>query len=135
MHTVKWFQILLCITNNSIKHQSFVYKQLNDQTVLFLTIQLNISHLFAPSLNVKQFYLIYRFVIYQVLSLQVRVDLGVMAIKGYSVSPKLQDWNLTIRWFNVISRTIVEGGGSYPSAEWQLVYSVTPAVWAAPVMS
>ena len=42
---------------NSIKHQSFVYTQLNDQTVLFLTIQFSISHLFAHSLNVKQFYL------------------------------------------------------------------------------
>ena len=24
LHTIKWFQLLLCITNNSIKHQSFV---------------------------------------------------------------------------------------------------------------
>ena len=31
------------------------YTQLNDQTVLFLTIQFCISHLFALSLNVKQF--------------------------------------------------------------------------------
>ena len=31
------------ITNNSIKHQSFVYAQLNDQTVLFQTIQFNIN--------------------------------------------------------------------------------------------
>ena len=43
LHTVKWFQVLLCITNNSIKHQSFVYAQLNDQTDLFLTIQFNNS--------------------------------------------------------------------------------------------
>ena len=50
---VKWFQVFLCITNNSIKHQSFVYPQLNAQTVIFLTIQLNISCLFALSLNVK----------------------------------------------------------------------------------
>ena len=42
-HTVKWFQILLCITNDSIRHQSFVYTQLNDQTVLFQTIQFCIS--------------------------------------------------------------------------------------------
>ena len=27
LHTIKWFQVLLCITNNSIKHQSFVYTQ------------------------------------------------------------------------------------------------------------
>ena len=38
LHTVKWFQVLQFITNNSIIHQSFVYTQLNDQTVLFLTI-------------------------------------------------------------------------------------------------
>ncbi len=29
--------------NNSIKHQTFVYTQLNDQTCLFLTIQFSIS--------------------------------------------------------------------------------------------
>ena len=45
------------ITNNLIKHQSFVYTQLNDQTFLFLTIQFNTSHLFSHSLNVKQSYL------------------------------------------------------------------------------
>ena len=60
LHTVKWFQILLCITNNLIKYQSFIYTQLNDQSVLFLTIQFGISHLFALSLNVKQFHLSYR---------------------------------------------------------------------------
>ena len=55
--TVKWFQVLLCITNNLIKYQSFVYTQLNGQKVLFQAIQFSISHLFAHSLNVKQFYL------------------------------------------------------------------------------
>ena len=60
LHTVKWFHILLCIIKNSIKHLSFVYTQLNDQTVLFQTIQFSISHLFVLSLNVKQFYLIHR---------------------------------------------------------------------------
>ena len=47
---------MLFITNNSIK-QPFVYTQLNDQTVLFQTIQSSISHMFALSLNVKKFYL------------------------------------------------------------------------------
>ena len=37
-------------------YQLFVYTQLTDQTVVFQTIQISISHLFAPSLNVKQFY-------------------------------------------------------------------------------
>ena len=80
LHTVKCFQLLLCISENSTKHQSFVYTRLNDWIVLFLTIQFNISHLFAHSLNVKQFY--------QVLPLQVRVDLGVMAMKVFSTFPK-----------------------------------------------
>ena len=44
----------------SIKHVSFVYTQLNGQTVLFQTIQFNIRHLFALSLNVKQFYLTHK---------------------------------------------------------------------------
>ena len=40
---------------HSIKHQSFIYTRLNDETVLFQTIQFSISHLFAHSVNVKQF--------------------------------------------------------------------------------
>ena len=36
-HIVKEFQVLLSITNNLIKNQSLVYTQLNDQTVLYLT--------------------------------------------------------------------------------------------------
>ena len=40
-----------------------------------------------------------------------RVDLGAMAMKGYSRFPKLQHcWNLTIRLFSVISRTLVRAG-------------------------
>ena len=38
---------LVHITNNSIKNQSFVYSQLNDQTDLFLTFQFSISYLFV----------------------------------------------------------------------------------------
>ena len=45
------------IANHSIKNQSFVYTKLNDQTVQFQIIQFSINHLFALSLNVKQFYL------------------------------------------------------------------------------
>ena len=59
VNKVNWFQVLLCFTYNSIKHRSFVYTQLNGQTVLFQTIQFSISHLHALSLNVKQFYLIH----------------------------------------------------------------------------
>ena len=51
VNKIKCFQELQYITKNSIKHQSFVYTQLNDQTVLFQTLQFSISHLFAHSLN------------------------------------------------------------------------------------
>ena len=43
VNIVKWYQVLLCITNNSMKDQSFVYTQLDDQTVLFQTIQFSLS--------------------------------------------------------------------------------------------
>ena len=43
VNKVKWFQVLLCITNNSIKHQSFIYAELNAKTVLFQIIQFCIS--------------------------------------------------------------------------------------------
>ena len=49
------------MTNNSVKHQSFVYTPLNDQTVLFQKSQFNISHSFAINLNLKQVYLIHRY--------------------------------------------------------------------------
>ena len=47
MHSVKCFQILQFNTNNSIKHQSFVYIQFSDQTVLFQTIQFSTSMQFS----------------------------------------------------------------------------------------
>ena len=52
LHTIKWFQVLLTMQLNISK----LFTQLNDQTVLFQTTQFSISHLFAYSLNVKQFY-------------------------------------------------------------------------------
>ena len=58
--TSTWNVLLDCITNNSIKHQSFVNTELNLQTVLFQTIQFSIHYLFVHSLYVKQFYLTHR---------------------------------------------------------------------------
>ena len=46
-NSVKWFQVLLCITNNSIKRQSFINTQLNFKAVLFQTIQFSISAQFS----------------------------------------------------------------------------------------
>ena len=93
-----------CITNNSIKHQSFVSVQLNDQTVLLQTIQFAISTrwkcqpvLFDPWIRP-----------YQVLPFRARVDLRAMAMKGTRHSPNFQHyWNLTIRLFRVIFWTLV----------------------------
>ena len=42
VNKVKWFQVLLCITNNSITHQSFVHMHLNIKD-LFQTIQFSIN--------------------------------------------------------------------------------------------
>ena len=47
VNKVKWFQVFLCITNNSIEHQSFIYTQLNVKIVLFRTIQLSMSMQFS----------------------------------------------------------------------------------------
>ena len=57
------------------------------------------------------------------------MDLDVIAKMGSPHSPKLQHyWNLTIRLFTVITRTLVKEG-SYPSAEVQWVYSIAQADW------
>ena len=52
------------------------------------------------------------------LSLRAKVDLGAIAIKGYSTFPKAPA--LLFRLFCVMSRTLY--GGSYPSAEMLSVY-------------
>ena len=50
--------------------------------------------------------------------------------RGTPHPPKLQQyWNLTIRLFNAIFRTLF-GRGSYPSPEVQWVYSTAPTDWA-----
>ena len=74
LQTVKGFQVLLHITNYSVKYQSFVDTQVNYQAVLFQTIQFSISHLFAQSLCQTVLFDPY-IGSYQVLLLQTRVDL------------------------------------------------------------
>ena len=116
---VKWFQVLLCITSDSIKHQSFVYTQLNYQIVLFLTIQFSMS--FVSELFKCQIVLFDPLRgPFQVPSLQARV----MAMKVYSTFPKAP------ALFSVISRALAAGGEFYPSAEMKLVYSTVPSDWA-----
>ena len=126
LHAVKRFQVLLCITNNSIKHQSFVYKQLNDKTVLFQPIQFSISNLFALSLNVTVLFDLYRGPC-QVLLLQVRVHLGAMAKKGSSAFPKapdLREPHHRIVWCHIHNTTCVcKNGGvldSFRRMDWPI---------------
>ena len=64
----------------------------------------------------------------QVLPLWVRVDLEVMAIKGYSTLPKAPELELNHQMqYSIISRTL---GGSYPSVERQSAYITVPVDWA-----
>ena len=109
MYTVNWLQVLLCIINNTIR-QSFVYTQLNGQTVLFLTIQFSISYLFAHSLNVKQFYLTHRLDSNRCYHSELEWTLEQWQWRDTPHSLKLQDWSLTIRLFSIISRTLIREG-------------------------
>ena len=95
------------ITNNSIKHQSFVYIELNDQTILFQTIQFGIRHLFALSLNVKQFYLTFRLDPFRCYHSDPEWTWERWQCRGILHYPKQQQcWSLTIRLFRIISRTL-----------------------------
>ena len=65
------------------------------------------------------------------LPLRARVDLGAMAIKGYSALPKAPE-SLEPR-HEIVYCHIQDtrmGGGSYSAAEVQSVYSTAPADWA-----
>ena len=69
---------------------------------------------------------------YQVIPLQASVDLGVMAMKGYSTfskaPPLLEPHHQIV--LCPIQDTRWGGVGSYPSAEKQSVYFTAPANWA-----
>ena len=95
------------ITNNSIKSQSFVYTHLNDQTVLFITIQFSISHLFALSLNVKQFYLTHRKDPIRCYYSRSEWTWKWWQLRDTPHSPNHWNWSLTIRLFNVTFRAVI----------------------------
>ena len=92
---------MLFITNNSSKHQSFVYTLLNKKkTVLYQRIQFSISTVFCLQLNVKPvLFQIIQFkcqtVLFntqigpdEVLPLRASVDLRAMDMKGNTAFPK-----------------------------------------------
>ena len=121
LHTVKCFQLLLCITNNSIKHQLFVYSQLNDQTVQSLTIQFSISRLFAHSLNAKQLYLTHR---------QDPIRCYHSRPERYSAFPQSSSITGASPSDDLVSYLGHSLGESYSFSQMQSVYSTTPADWA-----
>ena len=116
LNTIKWFQVLLCIIKNSINHQSNVSTQLSSQTVLFQTIQISTSHLFAQSLNVKQFYLTDRKDPARCCHSGQRWIWERWQRRVTLHSPKFQCWSLAIRLLSVKNRKLVDGG-SWPSVE------------------
>ena len=110
MNIRTWFLCELFVRNFIFRWvRTKFFAQLNDQTVLYLTIQFSISHLFAHSLNVKHFDP-YVWPIYRTLSsATIPVQSGPWSNgneRSTSHSPNLQDWSLTIRLFCVISRTL-----------------------------
>ena len=92
-------------SQSNIRH----YTQLNDQTVQFLKFQLNMSHLFVLSCNVKQFYLTQREDPIRCYHSESEWTWKQWQWKGSPHSSKIEEWSFTIRCFNVISRTPVGG--------------------------
>ena len=85
---------------------SHLFTQSNDQIVLFLLIQFSKRHLFAHSFNVKQFYLNHR-----CYHSRPEWTWESWQWRGTPHDPKLQHYlSLTIRLFNVISRTLIGWG-------------------------
>ena len=63
----------------------------------------------------------------------IRVDLGAIAMKGYT---DIQNWSYAIRMFCVISKILVgQRSWSYTSAKIQPVYSTAQANWVQAILS
>ena len=98
----------------------------NDQTFLFLTIQSSIIHLFALSLNVKQFYSTYRVG-------ETTLDQSGSGSDGNERELRIpQSFGITGTSTSdyLVSYRDHSLRESYPSAEVQSVYSTAPANWA-----
>ena len=97
---------MLCITNNSISHQSLIYTVLDVETVLFQATNFSISTYFS-----------FIWPIHRALS-----DAATAGWSGrgsddnewfFRITQNLQHyWNISIRLFNVISKSLVEGVSS-----------------------
>ena len=104
------------------------YTHLNDQIVLFLIIQFSISHLFAQ-FKCQTVLLDPLIGPYQVLPFLVRVDLGAMAMKGFSKYSKASIQDSHHQFVSCYIHDILLVG-SYSSAEMQSLYYTAPTDWA-----
>ena len=119
---------MLCITNNLIKHHSFVCTLLKYQTPLFQTIQFTKSHLFAIILNVKQLYLTYRTLSGATTPSQ--SGPGSDGNEGVLRIPQGSCIFGTLPLDYLLSYPGHSLEVSFSSTEIQLVYSTTPDYWA-----
>ena len=104
---------MLCITNHSIKHQSFVYRQLNVKIVLFQTIQFRINPQFKCQTVLSG-----------------ATTPGQSRHRGDGNEEVLSIPQSSSITAASPSDCLVSYLGSYPSIEMQLVYSTAPANWA-----
>ena len=128
IHTVKKFHVLLCITYNSIKHQSFVYprmmkyfylKQFNLAQVICLhTVQMSNSSIRLIDRTLSN------------TSTLGQSGPGSDGKEGKLCIPIISCITAAypFRLFNIISSNSL--GGSYPFTEMQSVYSTSPGDWA-----
>ena len=114
---------LLCTTNKSIKHQSFVYKQLNVKAVLLQTIQISIRTLLS-SIGPRD----------RILSDATTPgqsgpgsngNKGILCIPQSSSITGASPLDYLVSYLGHSLR----GGGSYHSAKIQSVYSTASADW------
>ena len=107
----------------------FVYTQLNDQTVLFLTIRYGIHHVFAVGLNVKQFYLTHRLDPTRCCHSGSEWTMEEWPWRAYPIfqSSSITEGSSSDCWVSYLGYSYWV---SYPSAEIQSVYSAAPADWA-----
>ena len=118
MHQIKWFQVFLCITNNSIRHQFFVYTELIGQTILFQTIQFSINHICIHTVKMSKSSIR---PIDRTLSGVTSLAQSRPGSKEYPAFPKAPLDRLSY------PEHLLEE--SYPFAEIQSVYSTAPADW------
>ena len=120
----QWSGYTYCYLTLIILFTIFIWTLSNGSKYCYvsLTIQLNIICLHTYWISESSIWP------YQVLPLWVRMNLGVMAMKGTLYSLELQDRSFTIRLFSVIFRTFFGEGFAF-SPEVQSTYFIVSSDW------